>query len=87
MAVDMRNRGILGCAYYVAREEKLYLMEDIKMAELDIVDSLKIHVQPTVVLISVKAEEKLEDNLKADARYIDRGEDASQSPLSGYSLC
>jgi len=36
MAVEMRDRGTIGCAYYIAREEKLCLMEDIKMAGLDI---------------------------------------------------
>ena len=31
MAIDMRDRGTLGCAYYIAREEKLFLVEDIKI--------------------------------------------------------
>jgi DNA mismatch repair protein MSH5 len=77
LAVDMRDRTI-GCAYYIAREEKLCLMEDIKMAGLDIIDMLKIHAQPTLILISTRSDERLEEHLAKDARGIDRGDDASK---------
>jgi hypothetical protein len=78
MAVDLRDRGTIGCAYYVAREEKLCLMEDIKIGGLDIIDTLKIHVQPTVILISNRSDERLEEHLNREARGIDRGEEASK---------
>lgn len=39
MAVDVRSRGTVGCAYYVAREEKLYFMEDVKLGGADIVEA------------------------------------------------
>jgi DNA mismatch repair protein MSH5 len=77
MAIEMKERGSIGCAYYIAREEKLCLMEDIKMAGLEIVDTLKVQVQPTVVLISTRCEEKLEEHLGKESRGIDRGDDAS----------
>lgn len=77
MAVDMREKGTIGCSYYIAREEKLYLMQDIKMAGLDIVDMLKMHAQPTLILISTRSDEKLEEHLSKEARGIDRGEEAS----------
>ena len=38
MALDMRERGIIGCCYYVAAKEALYLMADIKSAGLEVVD-------------------------------------------------
>jgi DNA mismatch repair protein MSH5 len=47
MAVNMKDRGSIGCAYYVAREEKLCLMADISMGGLDIIDTLKVHAEPT----------------------------------------
>lgn len=78
MAVDLRDRGTIGCAYYVAREEKLCLMEDIKMGGLAIIDTLKLHVQPTVILISNRSDEKLEEHLNREARGIDRGDEASE---------
>jgi DNA mismatch repair protein MSH5 len=39
MAVDVRERGTVGCSYYVAREEKLYLMEDVKLGGPEVVDA------------------------------------------------
>ncbi|KFY67615.1 hypothetical protein V496_01506 [Pseudogymnoascus sp. VKM F-4515 (FW-2607)] len=74
MAVDMRDRGTLGCAYYVAREEKLFLMEDIKLSGLDIVDTLKLHASPTVVLISTKSDDALEDHLMKEAKDASRSD-------------
>lgn len=82
MAIDMKERGTLGCAYYIAREEKLCLMEDIQLANLELVDMLKLHAQPTVLLISSRAEEALEDHLTKEARPIDRGEDDSMSTIT-----
>lgn len=78
LAVDMRGRGTLGCAYFVAREEKLYMMEDIKLAGLEIIDDVKLHSQPTVILISTRSDEQLEEYLKADARKIERGDEVSK---------
>ena len=42
MAVDLRDRGTVGCCYYIAREEKLYLMEDIKSGGIEVVDTCKL---------------------------------------------
>jgi len=39
MAVDLRGRGRVGCSYYVAREEKLYFMEDVQLGGIEIVES------------------------------------------------
>ena len=78
MAVDMKERGTIGCAYYIAREEKLCLMEDTKMAGLEIFDTLKLQAQPTLVLISTRSDERLEHHLNRDARGIDRGDEASK---------
>ena len=78
LAIDMKDRGAIGCAYYIAREEKLCLMEDMKMAGLDMVELLKLHAQPTIILISTRSDETLEEHLNKEARGIDRGEGASK---------
>jgi len=39
MAVNMTDRGTVGCAYYVTRDEKLYFMEDAKLGGCEILDS------------------------------------------------
>lgn len=38
MAVDMKDRGTVGCSYYSAQEEKLYVMEDIVYGGHDVID-------------------------------------------------
>jgi DNA mismatch repair protein MSH5 len=42
MAIDLRERGTVGCCYYVAMEERLYLMEDVKYGGLEVVQARKI---------------------------------------------
>lgn len=39
VAIDMRDSGIVGCSYYSAQEETLYLMGDIRFAGNETVDS------------------------------------------------
>lgn len=39
MAVNMLPRGLVGCAYYVARDEKLYFMEDVTMGGPEVIDA------------------------------------------------
>lgn len=45
MAVDMTPRGTVGCCYYVAREEKLYFMEDVQIGDADIVDTRELDLR------------------------------------------
>ena len=39
MAVDIRERGMVGCAYYISREETLFCMEDLSGGGLDVLDT------------------------------------------------
>lgn len=48
MAVDLKERGTVGCCYYVAREEKLYFMEDVKHGGLEIIDTRKQSAAPSI---------------------------------------
>ena len=47
MAVDMTPRSTVGCCYYIAREEKLYFMEDIQIGDVDIVDIREFNPYPS----------------------------------------
>jgi DNA mismatch repair protein MSH5 len=42
LAVDLRERGTVGCAYYLAREEKIFCMEDWKLGSVTTVDARKL---------------------------------------------
>ena len=39
MCVDMRDRGTVGCCYYVARDQKLYVMADVAYGGVEVIDS------------------------------------------------
>lgn len=47
MAVDMRDKGTVGCAYYVAAEEKLHFMQDIQFGGSDIIEAREFHITKT----------------------------------------
>jgi DNA mismatch repair protein MSH5 len=38
MALDIKDRGSIGCAYYVARDERLFCMEDVPKGGIDVVE-------------------------------------------------
>jgi DNA mismatch repair protein MSH5 len=41
MAIDRQQKGAIGCAYYVAREEKLYCLQDVTNGRLDAIETCK----------------------------------------------
>jgi hypothetical protein len=43
MAVDLRDRGTVGCAYYIARDEKLYFMEDAHLGGVETVEARQFY--------------------------------------------
>ncbi|KAL8881312.1 MAG: hypothetical protein Q9198_001464 [Flavoplaca austrocitrina] len=51
MAIDLRDRGTVGCAYYIAREEKLYMMQDMSSGGIETVELL--------ILLSTKSDENV----------------------------
>ena len=44
MAVDMKERGTVGCCYYVAREEKFYILEDVECGGLEVIDTCMLPI-------------------------------------------
>jgi DNA mismatch repair protein MSH5 len=43
MAIDMKEHGTVGCAYYVAREERLFCMEDTIHGGIETVEACSQH--------------------------------------------
>ncbi|OAP65085.1 hypothetical protein AYL99_01057 [Fonsecaea erecta] len=56
VAVDIKGRGEIGCAYYIAGEERLLCMEEVMGGAADVVDKLKLDLQPTRVILSLRSE-------------------------------
>lgn len=44
MCVDMRDRGTVGCCYYVARNQKLFVMADVTYGGIEVVDTCSLHI-------------------------------------------
>ena len=44
MAVDVTTRGTVGCAYYIAADEKLYFMEDVELGGPDVVEACQYSI-------------------------------------------
>ncbi|KAL5397216.1 hypothetical protein PMIN02_002488 [Paraphaeosphaeria minitans] len=64
MAIDLQQKDTVGCCYYVAREEKLYFTEDIKLGGLAVIDALRVYIDPTVVLVSTKIDDTVIETLE-----------------------
>ncbi|KAH8889520.1 hypothetical protein GQ53DRAFT_825406 [Thozetella sp. PMI_491] len=71
MAIDMKENGTVGCAFYVALDEALFLQEDIHLAGLELVETMLIHVQPTAVLVPRRAPDRLVECLGSSSRGLD----------------
>ncbi|EAU38965.1 predicted protein [Aspergillus terreus NIH2624] len=56
VAIDIRNSGTVGCSYYSAQEETLYLLGDLQSAGAELVDSLVLQTKPTVLLTSPRVD-------------------------------
>ncbi|KAF6234396.1 hypothetical protein HO173_007429 [Letharia columbiana] len=68
MCVDMRERGTVGCCYYESSTGSLHLVEDIQCGGLEMIGTLKLHIQPTVVILSMRVDETVERYFDPDGR-------------------
>jgi hypothetical protein len=44
IAIDMKDAGTVGCAYYSAQEKKLYLLGDIQHSNTEIMDTCLLRI-------------------------------------------
>ncbi|OGM44275.1 DNA mismatch repair protein Msh5 [Aspergillus bombycis] len=63
VAIDMRESGTVGCSYYSAQEETLYLLGDMQSASTEILDSLVIQTKPTALLLSPRVDHLWSQNI------------------------
>lgn len=84
MAVDLRERGTVGCAYYVAHSETLYLLEEAKLGNAEVIDmrmdfvlcssgysdmlQVKSYISPTIIIANNRADDTVVDVLKPGVR-------------------
>lgn len=85
MALEMKAGGTIGCAYFVAATSTLYLYEDIRIASLEVVESILFQAQPTCILVPSSSPEKLMEFLSNLSCWISDGD---QNPVgeNGFVL-
>lgn len=71
LAIDMKENGNLGCAYYIAADEILFLLEDVPMASIEIVETVILHATPTTILIPSRTSQAVVDMLAKGAHSLD----------------
>lgn len=83
MAIDIKDNGNLGCAYYIAAEEILYLLEDVAVAGFEIVETLLLHAKPTTILIPSRTSQAMKELLAKGAHDVDGDDHHGES----FKLC
>ncbi|KAG8626256.1 hypothetical protein KVT40_005201 [Elsinoe batatas] len=86
MAINVKERGSVGCAYYVARDEKLYCMEDVKQGGPEIVDALKSFVSPTSIIVPFNLDESVLDLIDIQRNNVDGDGNHSEPPGLPYTV-
>ncbi|USW47708.1 Putative DNA mismatch repair protein MutS, core [Septoria linicola] len=84
MALNVTDKGSVGCVYYVARHAKLCFMEDVQAGGSDVVDALKLFIDPTVILVSTKCNDEvihcLDPELRNQRASVDGRSDQTRLP-------
>lgn len=73
MALEMRTNGAVGCAFYVAASETLYLQEDTRITGVELVESLLLQAHPATVIIPSRSPESFVDFLERQSHRDDAG--------------
>ncbi|KAK8126143.1 p-loop containing nucleoside triphosphate hydrolase [Apiospora kogelbergensis] len=84
LALDMKQNGNLGCAYYIASEEALFLMEDVSMATVEIVETVLLHAKPTTIMAPPRVPQEVHDKLQRGAH--DEGGSVQNGVQGAYIL-
>ncbi|KJZ71201.1 hypothetical protein HIM_09407 [Hirsutella minnesotensis 3608] len=59
MALDVRDGGTMGCAFFTTADGTLSLADDVPLADDSTAEHFIVHVQPTTLLVSARAPETL----------------------------
>ncbi|KAJ5794039.1 DNA mismatch repair protein MutS core [Penicillium paradoxum] len=90
-AIDMKDYGTVGCAYYSAEEEKMYLLGDSRSGGMETIDALLLQIKPTVVLTPPRVDlnpENQNQNLAQEdvtSAYLPYQIDVRPTPEFSYS--
>ncbi|KAL2437052.1 MutS protein-like protein 5 [Exophiala dermatitidis] len=83
VAINLKEKGRVGCAYYIAAEERLLCMEEFGGGGVDMIERIKLDVQPTTVILSPQsdaASESQDTGVRRQVSLIDSDEDNHPLP-------
>lgn len=69
LAFDMRNKDLLGCAYYQVEDQALYLLDDVQSADLEQLGTILAQVRPTTVMASFQAPDSVIEYLNEHSKF------------------
>ncbi|KAK2001745.1 muts domain V [Colletotrichum falcatum] len=74
VANAIKERSEFGCAYYSSEEGSLFLLQDMPFAEpLQLVETILIHLQPTMILLPLKTPDAVVQFLEQRRISVDTG--------------
>ena len=79
-AIDMKSNGALGCAVYSPSGNSMSILEDVSSANLELIESLMIHTQPSTILLQNRAPEMVTEYLERHANAVVDGEPSVTLP-------
>ena len=59
MALELKVNGTIGCAYFETASSTLYIYEDMRNANLEIISSVLFQIQPTCVFVPSRSPDEL----------------------------
>ncbi|CAG8230586.1 unnamed protein product [Penicillium nalgiovense] len=90
-AIDLKDHGTVGCSYYSAEEEKMYLLGDSRSGDMEIIDALLLQIKPTVVLtpprvdLSSQSQDQYLAQEDVSSAYLPYQIDVRPTPEFSYS--
>ncbi|KAJ5291761.1 DNA mismatch repair protein MutS core [Penicillium angulare] len=73
-AVDLKDYGTVGCAYYSAEDEKVYLLGDSRSGGMETIDALITQIKPTVILTPPRVDLT---SIQGEKQSLAQGNDSS----------
>ncbi|CAG8022959.1 unnamed protein product [Penicillium nalgiovense] len=90
-AIDLKDHGTVGCSYYSAEEEKMYLLGDSRSGDMETIDALLLQIKPTVVLtpprvdLSSQSQDQYLAQEDVSSAYLPYQIDVRPTPEFSYS--
>ncbi len=84
MAIAMAVNKTVGCAYYVAVEGAMWILDDVPMVGVEFVEALLRRLQPTTVIIPSRAPDSLVKCVESGVESYEANGPGEHPPVASY---